>query len=74
MYYIKDGNGHRWKVKEAKSIKAACDEIAMARVAGSVGSSSYLDETLIGGEIKVIANVVRVHSDFTEQKPYEELR
>lgn len=73
MYYIKDTNGHRWKVREAVSVKKALNEIAMARVTGSIGSKSILNETYIGGSVTVLADVVRVHSDFTEQKPYEEL-
>lgn len=74
IYYIKDNNGYRWKVREAVSIKAACNEIAHARVSGSIGGKSILDETLCGGSRKVLADIVRVHSDFTEQKPYEALR
>ena len=74
MYYIKDSNNDRWKVREAVSIKAACNAIAMARVSGSIGGKNILDDTLCGGNKRVVADVVRVHSDFTEQKPYEELR
>lgn len=64
MYYIKDNNGNRWKVREAKSIKCAVNAIAHARVTGSVGSKSILNESYIGGSITVLADVVRVHSDF----------
>jgi hypothetical protein len=74
IYYIKDNNGHRWKVREAVSIKAAINEISHARATGSIGGKSIIDETLCGGTRKVLADVVRVHSDFTEQKSYEELR
>lgn len=73
IYYIKDNNGNRWKVREASSIKAACNAIASARVSGSIGAKDILDETLCGGSKKVLADVVRVHSDYTEQKPYEGL-
>lgn len=74
MYYIKDNSGNRWKIREAMSVKCAVNAIANARVTGSVGSKSILDETYVGGSIKVLADVVRVHSDLTEQKPYEQLR
>lgn len=74
LYYIKDSNGSRWKVREAVSIKAACSAIATARVTGSIGSKTILNEKYIGGTERTIADVVRIHSDFTEQKPYETLR
>lgn len=74
MYYIKDNNGNRWKVREAVSLRAACSEIAMARVTGSVGSTSYINALHIGSTKRCQASVVRVHSDFTEQQPYEALR
>lgn len=74
MYYIVDDIGNRWKVREAVSIKAACSAISTARVTGSIGSKTTVDDTYMGGERKVTADVVRVHSDFTEQKAYEALR
>lgn len=74
LYYIKDNSGHRWKVRSAVSLKDALAEIASARCTGSIGGKSILDETYIGGGVRVLADVVRVHSDYTEQKPYEELR
>lgn len=51
-----DIGGHRWRVK-AKSLSAAFDEIAHARVTGSVGSTSTLDNRLCGGGIELIAEV-----------------
>lgn len=74
IYYIKDNNNNRWKVREAVSIEHAISAIAHARVSGSIGSKTILNETYIGGSIKTLADVVRVHSDFSEQQPYEQLR
>lgn len=60
--------GHRWRVK-AKSMKAALNEIGMARCTGSVGSSSYLDETLCGGTVTLIAEVHRLDADGNDVVP-----
>lgn len=63
-------SGTYWLVREAVSKEAALDEISMARVTGSVGSKSSRDETLCGGGITVIADVVQINSDGTERQPY----
>jgi hypothetical protein len=67
---ILEVGGARWKVREAKSEKAAMSAIATARVGGSVGAKNTLDETLLGLGITVLADVVRINSDGTEVKPY----
>lgn len=51
-------DGRRWFIKEAKSMNHALNEIRMARVTGSVGGRSVIDETLVGGGIIVLADVV----------------
>jgi hypothetical protein len=67
---ILEVGGMRWKVREAKSEKAALAAIASARVSGSVGAKNTLDETLIGRGITVLADVVKINSDDSEVKPY----
>lgn len=71
VYYIRCPDGSRWKVKAARSLKAAINEIAHATVSGSVGSSSFMYP--VNEPMYVIADVHRVNSDNTEQKPYTEL-
>jgi hypothetical protein len=73
MYYVRiksDPAARRWKVREAVSLKAAWDEINHARVTGSIGGRSELNETYVGGGITVLADVVQVNSDNTERQPY----
>lgn len=60
----------RWKVREARSVADAYNEIAHARVLGSIGGRSEVDETRIGGTRYVLADVIEVNSDYTERKPY----
>ena len=80
MYYIKV-DGQRWKVRQAVSLESALRAISHARVSGSVGSKTTHTEysnckftgDLTKSETIVVADVVRVHSDLTEQKPYEPL-
>lgn len=69
-YIIRCPDGSRWKVRQAISLKAALNEIAHARVTGSVGSSTIVDETLCGGTKRAIADVIRIYKDGTEVKPY----
>lgn len=73
MYYIRCKDGSRYQV-EAISLKAALQEIAMARVTGSIGSSSYQFEHIPGVPFDqlprtTIAKVHRVNSDNTLQQP-----
>lgn len=63
-------SGTRWLVREAVSKEAALNEVSMARVTGSVGGKSSIDETLCGGGVVVLADVVQINSDGTERKPY----
>lgn len=51
--------GCLWRV-EAKDMKAALSEIGLARCAGSVGSSTEVDNTLIGGSKELVARVHRL--------------
>lgn len=67
---ILEVGGRNWKVREAITEEAALDEIANARVMGSVGSKSTLNQTHMGGGISVIADVVQINSDGTERQPY----
>ena len=60
--------GCNWRIR-AKSMEAALSEIAMARCTGSVGSSSTLDETLIGGGKTLIAEVHRLDKDGNDVRP-----
>lgn len=70
-------DGSKWLVREAESMDAALDEIAMARVTGSVGGKSTVRDVSIHewygkteGAERVIADVVRLNDDGTERKPY----
>ncbi len=69
MYIVKCPDGRRWKVREAVSLKAAINEIAMAMVTGSVGSKS-LQSAWPAFTETVIADVVALNSDNTERQPY----
>ena len=55
--------GSRWLVREARSIEDALNAISHARVTGSVGSKTIVND-------EVTADVVRVNSDGSERKPY----
>jgi hypothetical protein len=65
-----DPHGRRWGVREAVSVFAAYNAIAMARVSGSVGSKHLTDRTYVGGGVTVDADVVQLNSDNTERQPY----
>jgi len=71
MYYIRCPDGSRWKVKEARSLKAAINEIGFAKATGSVGSSSFVAP--VNEPEYALAIVNRVNSDNTEQRPYEKV-
>lgn len=62
--------GSKWLVREAESMDAALNAIAMARVTGSIGSKHQVDDTACGGSIRVTADVCRLNADGTERKPY----
>ena len=64
-------SGTRWLIREATSIEAACRAIAEARVSGSIGQKDILDERLMGGDLVVQADVVKLNSDNTERQPYQ---
>lgn len=61
-------DGSKWRVK-AKSMKAALNEIAMARCTGSVGSSSSVDSRLCGGGVELQAEVHRLDADGNDVRP-----
>lgn len=61
-------NRQLWRVK-AKNEEAALNEIAHARCTGSVGSSSYVDNRLVGGSISLIAEVHKINKDGSDVKP-----
>lgn len=58
------GNAN-WRAR-GKNLKAIWNEIAMARVTGSVGSSSML---LCGGSVQLIAEVHRLNADGSDVRP-----
>lgn len=62
---VTDSSGQRWRV-EAVSMNAALNEIAHARVTGSVGGSSY-NRTATGD--KLIAKVHRVDDNGDDVQP-----
>lgn len=66
---VLDVDGTKWLVREAKSHTAAVNEIAHARVTGSVGSKTTRDETRVGGVEYVVADVHRLNDDGTEMQP-----
>lgn len=70
VYFVRLKDGRRWKVREAISLKAACDAIAHARVLGSIGAKDILNQTYVGGGITVLADVVQINSDGSERQPY----
>lgn len=72
-YIVKCPDGSRWKVREAMSLKKALGEIAHAKVLGSVGSKSVLNETYVGGGLTIQADVVQLNSDNTERQAYQEV-
>lgn len=65
---IVEVGGQRWKVREAVSMEAAHEAIAMARCTGSVGSRHVRDQTRCGGTMFVEADVVRLNDDGTERQ------
>ena len=67
---IVEVGGMRWKIREAKTMDAALNAIAEARVSGSVGSKTIINKKYVGGGEEVIADVVRINSDDTELQPY----
>lgn len=78
MYYVRTKDGRRWKVREAVSLEAACNEIAHATVRGSIGGKTIITEydrddwdELTRGPDRVIADVVQVNSDNTERQAYQ---
>jgi hypothetical protein len=66
-----DRHGRRWRVREAKSLACAVNAVHHAMVTGSIGSKDVVDETLIGGRVRVLADVALIHSDGSDVKPYE---
>jgi hypothetical protein len=65
---LTDANGQRWRVK-AKSERDALNEIAHARVTGSVGSSTTIDETRCGGTLELLADVHKIDADGNDVQP-----
>jgi hypothetical protein len=59
----------RWKVREAVNAKAAWNAIMFASATGSVGAKDVRDETLCGGTVRVIADVVELNEDGSERQP-----
>lgn len=57
-----------WRIK-AKNFKAALNEIAHARVIGSVGSRTEIDNTLCGGTKELLAEVHKVDADGKDIEP-----
>ena len=77
MYIVKiksDRHARRWRVREAKSLRCAWNTIHHAMATGSIGGRDVVDETRVGGGIRVLADVILVHSDNTDVKPYEARR
>jgi len=62
-YIVRCPNGQRWKVREARSLEAALDQIAFARVTGSIGGKTTINGT-------PVADVVQINSDGSERQPY----
>lgn len=62
----------RWLVRQAKSRHEALAAVTDARVTGSVGAKTILNETFVGGGMTVLADVVQINSDGTERRPYTE--
>jgi len=66
-YIVRCPNGSRW-LCEARSLKAAIQEIAHAVCLGSIGSTTMLDDC---GVKSVIAKVHQLNSDNTLRKAYQ---
>lgn len=67
---IIERNGRRWKVRQAKSEQHALNAIIHASVTGSVGCTTTIDHTYVGGIKEIVADVVEINSDGTERQPY----
>lgn len=65
---IIDVDGVKWRIK-AKNMSVALNEIAHARCTGSIGSTSRVDNTLIGGCIELIADVHKLDANGNDVKP-----
>jgi hypothetical protein len=65
-YIVRCPNGQRWKVRDARSLDAALDQIALARVTGSIGGKTTCNGTLL-------ADVVQINSDGSERQPYSQV-
>ena len=63
IYIVRCPNGQRWKVRDARSLNAALDQIAFARVTGSIGGKTFDNGILV-------ADVVQINSDGSERQPY----
>lgn len=77
MYIVRmkdDPAKRRWKVREAKSLKAAVNAINMARASGSVGATDVITtdthKAYEDWNREVQASVVQINSDGTERQPY----
>ncbi len=66
-----DKHNRRWKIREATSLKAAYHEIIHAQATGSIGSKKTVDDSRCGGSLRVIADVIEIHSDNTERVAYD---
>jgi hypothetical protein len=58
--------GQRWKVRQARSLRDALDEIAHANCFGSVGGKTILHDN---GKQTILADVVRINADNSEVRP-----
>ena len=65
-------SGRLWQVREAASMRHVEGTISHAQVFGSVGEKLTIDQTLVGGSVIVLADVVQLNSDGTERQPYQE--
>lgn len=68
QFTVKMRDGTRWRAK-ANNVKAAFNEIAHARVTGSVGSMTMNDSTRCGGKVELIAEVHKIDVDGNDIQP-----
>jgi len=65
-YIVRCPNGQRWKVRDARSLDAELNQIALASVTGSIGGKTTCNGTLL-------ADVVQINSDGSERQPYSQV-
>ena len=73
MIYVRlkiDPHKRRWKVRKYTSLRHVYEAIIEAMARGSIGGTIVCEDWPDSRQI-ILADVIQVHSDNTERKPYE---